>query len=520
MLLGLAAAVAVLRGAKVRVPRLPPWLLFVLPVVALSAVGVRYVASVEASGDEIDYLLMAQSLWREGDLDLRDNFRRGDFLEYVPGVRRMPGGTRRADGRSYPTHSPGLSLLLAPAYALGGRRGCVVLLSLVAAGLGLVVRRLARAAGADEEGALVAWGAAVGPPVFFYTHFLYTEVACAFLIALALLLLLGSPGTGGAAVAAVALSALPWMHVKMALVPVALGAFALVRLRGRPRVAFAIAASAMAAVYLGYYFTVFGHVSPLARYGSRVPTPMARMTPGRTLLGVFVDGGFGLLVYAPVFLVGLSGLAGLWRRRSERWAFCLVTLATIVPVLAWKNWWGFSPPARFLVPLVPVLAVAAAARVSDRPTHGLARWRWTLLLAGYGLALLMSAEPRAMRMVHTRDGELHALELVRGDVSPARYLPRLTSRRGSDAPPWQPPAAEVRVALVWAAAIGLLLGLDRLSRARPRLDAAFRGLALPLALLLVVTVAVDRWARADEPPGASAGTSPASAPVTGDESDE
>ena len=141
--------------------------------------------------------MMAQSVWREGDLDLRDNFSRGDHLEYLGGYDRMPGGTRRADGRSYPTHSAGLSVLLAPAYALGGRRACVVLLALVAAGLGLLVRDLARRSGADEASALVAWAATVGPPVLYYTAFLYTEVAAAFAIALALRLLLFSPGPVG-----------------------------------------------------------------------------------------------------------------------------------------------------------------------------------------------------------------------------------------------------------------------------------------------------------------------------------
>jgi len=517
VLLALGGVVCFFRGRAVPTPRLPAWLLVALPLLVLSAVGVRYVTSVEASGDEIDYLLMAQSIWKEGDLDLRDNFQRGDFLEYVPGVRRMPGGTRRADGRSYPTHSPGLSLLLAPAYALGRRPGCVVLLSALAALLGLLVHRLARDAGADDDAALLAWAAAIGPPVFFYSHFLYTEVVCAVLIALALWLLLGSPGPRGAAVAALALGGLPWLHVKMGLVAAALGVFALVHLRGRPRQAFVAAAAAMAAVYFGYYYSVFGHLSPLARYGSRVPTPMARMTPGRTFLGVFLDGGFGLLVYAPVFVLGLAGLFRLLRRRPDGWAWGLASVAVMLPILGWKNWWGFSPPARFLVPLVPVLAVAAAARTAAWPGRGLARWRWTLLAAGWGLALLMSAQPREMRMIHTRDGPLHALELVSGDVSPARYLPRLTSRRGSDEPPWRPPASEIRVALVWVVAIGALLGLDRLSRSRPRVDRAFSGLALPLALLLLVTVAVDRWARAGEPMPAPASAAQAGPPPADDD---
>ena len=48
---------------------------------------------------------------------------------------------------------------------------------------------------------------------------------------------------------------------------------------------------------------------------------------------------------------------------------------------------------------------------------------------------------------------------------------------------------------VWVAALAALLLLDRLARSRDRVDALFRGLALPLLLFLAVTVAVDRWAR-------------------------
>jgi peptidoglycan/LPS O-acetylase OafA/YrhL len=259
----------------------------------------------------------------------------------------------------------------------------------------------------------------------------------------------------------------------------------------------------MALVYFGYFWVIFGRPDPFALYGSRVPKPIARMTPGRTLLGVFLDGGFGLLVYAPVFVLGLAGLRRLLSRsRRERWAWCLTAGAVLLPVLAWKNWWGFSPPGRFLIPLVPMLAVAAAVRVAIRPTHGLARWRWPLVAAGLSFALLMSVEPRDMRMVHTRDGPLRAHDLLAGEVSPSRYLPRLTSRMGTERPPWRPPAAEVRVALVWAVALLLLLALDRRARSRRTWDQAFRGLALPVGLLLLVTLAVDYWARA---PGAGTG---------------
>jgi hypothetical protein len=496
------ALVSLGRAIRRPAPRVPPArVLFAASALFASAVGLHYVRAVEPSGDEIDYLMMAQSVWREGDLDLRDNFSRGDHLEYLGGYDRMPGGTRRADGRSYPTHSAGLSVLLAPAYALGGRRACVVLLALVAAGLGLLVRDLARRSGADEAAALVAWAATVGPPVLYYSAFLYTEVPAAFAIALGLRLLLFSPGPWAAGAAALALSALPWLHVRMTLAAAALGAFAVLRLRGRPRLAFLLTAAAMASAYAGYQYWVFGTLSPLARYAGTVPPAMARRTPLRTLVGLFVDGSYGLLPYAPVFLLALAGLPFLLgRSRRGRWALALVGLGVLLPVLGWRNWWGFSPPARFTIPLVPVLAVAIAARLTAAPGRGLARWRWGLVATGVALALLMFAEPRAMRMVNGREGPPQVLELLAGDASPSRYLPFPSSRAGSTAPPWEPPASEARVMAVWVVALAGLLLLDRLACSRDRVDRWFRGLALPVLLFLLVSVAVDRWARPEGPP--------------------
>jgi hypothetical protein len=152
-------------------------------------------------------------------------------------------------------------------------------------------------------------------------------------------------------------------------------------------------------------------------------------------------------------------------------------------------WWGGQcPPGRFLVPLVPLLGVAIAA-LARGPRRGLARWRWTLVGLGTVLALFMAAQPGERLMLNRGSRATRVWAALSGDTLVERYLPSLVL----DTEP------EQRVALLWAGAIALLLGLHALARRRARVDEAlFRGLGLPLVLLLTVGILVDRWARRDD----------------------
>ena len=131
--------------------------LFAIAAALYLAMGLWYASRLRVSGDEPHYLLMAQSLWREGDLDLSDNFAREDWRENTPGPVAPHFGAPRADGRPFPAHSPGLPLLLAPIYAAGGRLLCVVALALAGAGVTVAAWRLAAQAGVDSAAGFVAW---------------------------------------------------------------------------------------------------------------------------------------------------------------------------------------------------------------------------------------------------------------------------------------------------------------------------------------------------------------------------
>ncbi len=151
----------------------------------------------------------------------------------------------------------------------------------------------------------------------------------------------------------------------------------------------------MALGSLAYCQHVFGQATPLALYGGTLPED-ARSSPLPAILGLLLDRSFGLLPHAPLFLIGLLGLAPLLARaRQDAWPHLITGLGVLAPLLTWRMWWGGQcPPGRLLVPLVPVLASALALRAAQ-PARGLVRWRGPLLALGLGLAGFMAADPGA-----------------------------------------------------------------------------------------------------------------------------
>jgi hypothetical protein len=486
--LAVAQAVARLRPGPDLASAAPPpgrarALSFAVPFVLYLAVGLWYTTRLRVSGDEPHYLLMAQSLWREGDLDLQDNLKREDWREYTPGPVGEHYGAPRKDGRPFPAHSPGLPWLLAPVYAAGGRLACVVVLAAAAAALVALTRMLALRLGAGEEAGWLAWLATLGPPVLFYAFHVYTEVPSALALWGGLALLSAAASPAAAASSALVVGTLPWLHVKMIAAAAVLGLVAGVQLRGRSLVTFAAAAASMAAGYAAYLVHVFGRPTPLAIYAGAPPQMSG--SPAAALAGLFLDRSFGLLPHAPVFLLGLAGIVSLCRRWRETWPLLLAGAAVLAPVLPWRMWWGGqSPAARFLVPLVPLLAIAAALRLTESG-RGLARWRWVLAALGSGVALLAVARPGQLLLLNRGDRPTRLWAALSGDASVERYLPSLVGATGED---W-------RVAALWLAALAVLLALDRLALRREGVDRLFRGLGLPACLLLVVSLLVDYWAR-------------------------
>ena len=86
--------------ASLSSPARAPWLAFLCAAIIYNAAAWR-LAPLVPGGDEPHYLIIAQSLWRDGDLRIENNHQRGDYREYFGGELRPDYLKRGADGQIY-----------------------------------------------------------------------------------------------------------------------------------------------------------------------------------------------------------------------------------------------------------------------------------------------------------------------------------------------------------------------------------------------------------------------------------
>jgi hypothetical protein len=339
----------------------------------------------QRTGDEPHYLLAAHSLAFDGDLDLHNNYASGDFLSFYGDPRLTPHTRPGPGGQAVLTHNLGLSLLVAPAYRLGGLVGVEYFLAALGAFLAANVYLLGYEITYDWRAAAVGWIAvSFTPPLLWYVFLIYPEMVAGLCIIVALRRLLrngilklevGSlplslgPLPLNLVSCALSLAFLPWLSSRY--LPVfgllVLGAaWHAWRDRSRGWLLAALGGLGGLGAYMLFSQWLYGSASPAAAYAG--PTPLAfeesfaLVRFARGLFGWLVDNQRGLLVAAPIYVAALWGGALLLRRRPASGAAVMLPFAVmLITVAAWGGFWiGWEHSARFLVAGLPPLGAGVA----------------------------------------------------------------------------------------------------------------------------------------------------------------
>jgi hypothetical protein len=350
----------------------------------------------DTAGDEPHYLLAAESIAFDGDLDLTNDYASRERTLRVVNIFPLSPEPHAADydgsGRLRPLHGVGLSALLAPAVGLGGLTGARLMLLFIAALLADQLFRLLRDLRLKRPYRYAAWIAVVAcSPLLVFATQVYPEVPAALLIVVALRVMVRYAASPAALVlGASAGVGLIWLHVRY--IPLALGVFAgllIAALQSRARAeggglrpaAAGYASSAArnwrtavlpvavpAAIGLGAFAAAFvywyGTVNPTAPY--RAYSTTSAGDAGWDFLYEYVLADIlspvtGWIPYVPVQWLGLAAL-GVLILRFGWLAAAALTVAVgyelILASAAPNVGWGF--PARYLIPVLPLIAIPIA----------------------------------------------------------------------------------------------------------------------------------------------------------------
>ena len=392
------------------------------------AVGLKTSHDVGLSGDEPHYLLITHSLVHDGDLRVQNNYFQEDYRDFYLGKI----GPHLAANTPYSIHGIGLPILLVPGYALAGLTGSLVTLALLGAMLWRGIYLAAFLLTDNREASvLAACVFGLTSPALFLSVSAYPELPAAVIVTLvAVRLLRSEPEKRLFALGwAFLVATLPFFHMKF--IPLAgllWGALAYRFQRGRYTVLSGAALGALA--FVVFFFVTTGSFDPTASYG-RQRIFLSGIPIG--LLGLFFDQEFGLLPVSPVYLIGLAGLVPLLRRRFFFGVVSLLVLAVVVlPGAAHPLWsGGNSPAARFLFPVLPLVALAASNLWARERLEGVTPWLPPLLAFSLSVSLFTVFLPGQPLHLNARDGTGRLWEALSSSWDLTSYLPSLIT---ADAP--------------------------------------------------------------------------------------
>ncbi|HUE85584.1 MAG TPA: hypothetical protein VMO26_05850 [Vicinamibacterales bacterium] len=418
------------------------------------------------SGDEPHYLLIATSMLRDGDIDLANDYTEERHLPFYPGPLTPRHVVLSASGHEYSFHGHGVAVLTVPGLALGGV-GAVRLTFLVISALGVAALwTAARLASPSWPSPAVAVGAVLcAMPFMAQSSAIYPDGPGAAIVSLALLTSIRlergvHPSALWLAATGAALALLPWLHLRFAPLAAAFGIAVLWLIRKTPdrgsnALVFLAAPVISATMLFASTWVMFDTFDPTAPFRQKASGSLAAAPTG--ILGLLADQEYGLLPYAPAFVFAAGGVLTLTRRLPvTAWAAMLSFMGTLLTGASFVWWGGTSSPARFLVPVLPVLALC----ISTWWSHA-ASWSKAVVAAlmAVGAAITGAAAfaERGRYVINAPDGRYSIFEWANGLVDLPAAMPSLFR-------PDTGSAQEAAIALLWAAAAGVLVICVRAAR--------------------------------------------------------
>jgi len=355
-------------------------ILFVLALIIYNAGSALMVSEVPTfSGDEPHYLLISHSLLNDGDFDLSNNYSDKDYTKYMPSQVELSPHIAQSTKQRYSFHSPGISFLLLPFYALGSLFEKNLLIFIIRFGisvfgaiLGLQIFLYALQEWKKEKLALTLWFLfSFTSPVYFYSIHVYPEIIAALLSLTVFRLLRFSKSFSKLSLLVIGLllSSFIWLHtVKYMFIAVPLLIYALWVLIKKHKIGwnllyFLSFPLILSLLHLLFSYHLYNSLSPFSvsltgptltsetvSHIKRLFTDIPFRYRWETLIGYFFDQRDGLLFYSPLYFFAFIGMVEMGRRKIRELILILFLTAPYILNLAFLTQrTAYAPQARTMV---------------------------------------------------------------------------------------------------------------------------------------------------------------------------
>lgn len=362
-------------------PKIHPHIIWLLVLSGLVFFSCAFLTGLidSPTGDEPHYLVITQTLLIYHSLDVDLDYTHGDYHAFYHGqLGPFQHTSLNKWGEQLPLHSIGAPVLWLIPFAIAGRMGTLFFIALASVFTILNIYLLLIALGIQRKYAFFAcMGVILASPIWVFSHQNFVEpIAAMFCVYVVRVLFQERLRTLDLLGCSLAISVLPWLHIRFALFEVILFCFLLVRVyqeyrikKLTPYLAVLLPVCAMFLTFEAYNFFVWGSLNPTINQASAGEVAFDT-APWRGLLGLFLAQESGLLPNFPIFLFLFGGIILACRKRFLR--FNLLMIVLVIPYLittaAFHNWDGaICPPDRLLtVALPPLVFYLALALQSAR----------------------------------------------------------------------------------------------------------------------------------------------------------
>lgn len=324
------------------------------------------------SGDEGHYLIMSYSMLHDKDLEVANNYKNADYRDWYP-PPHLTAHMFAFEGKNYPLHQPGLSVMILPFFALAKQPGVVTFLAFLTALSMLNLKRILEYFLEPKFALITTLVVGLSAPIITYSALIYPEVMVVFLMSCIFRIILYPKfilNIKNALLLIVLLGLLPPQHIKFGLLIAMILLYITVqqwkKVSFKNLVIFNILAGIASASYLGWMYNF---------YGQDLAGPMRAMSGGNSfkaeyifsgLLGSLIDRENGIFIFSPLYVYIFIGFHFFYKNFTKlsipekitRIFIGGMVLIQTVFVTSYPHLLGGQNPAgRYFLPIIPAIAI-------------------------------------------------------------------------------------------------------------------------------------------------------------------